>query len=71
MWFFGLIIYSFVCGFLSSLVGGAKGYPTKHWFWIGFWTGILGLIAATGMPIVPEKIESIEKANPTYTYTVK
>ena len=77
MWFIGLIIYSLICGFLSSLVGEAKGYPKKNWFWMGFWTGIFGLLAAAGMPNIYEQNENIkflkdlEQAPKTFIYKVK
>ena len=39
-----------VCGALSSYVANKKGYPAGVWFAIGFFTSVLGLIAAAGLP---------------------
>jgi hypothetical protein len=49
--FFALaIISSFVCGAIASHLAGEKGYGSTGWFFIGFFTWIVGVIAAAGLP---------------------
>ena len=49
--------YSLACGALSAVVGGAKGRDRFIWFFGGFFFGLLGLIAAVGMPTSREEVE--------------
>jgi hypothetical protein len=45
-----LLVLCTVCGGLSALVAGTKGWNESVWFLIGFLFGPFGLIAAAGMP---------------------
>jgi hypothetical protein len=51
-----LIIQAFVCGFLSSHLAENKGYSSVSWFAYGLFFGILGLIAAAGLPLKSDKV---------------
>lgn len=53
MWFF---IYAFIFGFLSSLAVKGKNRDKFGWFFIGFFLGIFGLIAA----LVVSKLQTKE-----------
>lgn len=44
-----VILYGFVCGGFTRVVAGEKGY-SESWFWAGFLFGLVGLIAACGLP---------------------
>ena len=49
---FGLIILFFIAGFsglLTAVVASDKGHDGNIWFFAGFITGPLGLIAAAGL----------------------
>jgi hypothetical protein len=46
-----LIAYSLACGILSMNLADYKGYSAPGWLAVGFFLGILGLIAAAGLPI--------------------
>ena len=39
-----------ICGELSALLAREKGYDEAKWRSAGRWTGILGIIAAAGLP---------------------
>lgn len=43
------------CAVLCAIVAGSKNRSTGGWFMIGLLTGVLGLIAAAGVPPLPEK----------------
>ena len=43
-------IVAIICAFLSSNLACKKGYLWNAWFLCGFFFGILGLIAAAGLP---------------------
>lgn len=45
------LIYAVVCGFLSMTVAGKKGHSEGAWFLAGLLCGLLGLIAAAGLPV--------------------
>ena len=45
-----LIIYSIICGILCAYVANEKNREGLSWFFIGLFTGILGLIAIAGTP---------------------
>jgi hypothetical protein len=64
MWII-LIVQALVCGYLSAEVAALKGYSGGSWFVRGFLFGILGLIAAAG---IPQKCPEEEPAN---TFTKK
>jgi len=60
------IITSFVCGLFCSHLAIEKGYSSGVWFAIGFFTWILGVIAAAGLP--DKKLREIFRNNiPTHT----
>jgi hypothetical protein len=43
------VLYGFVCGGFTRVVAGEKGY-SESWFWAGVLFGLVGLIAACGLP---------------------
>lgn len=45
-----IIVQALVSGGLASNLAYHKGYSTSEWFFVGFILGILGLIAAAGLP---------------------
>ena len=49
-WSFLLLVQAFVCGALSANLADKKGYSSGAWFAAGFFLGVLGLIAAAGLP---------------------
>ncbi len=46
-----LIVQAIICAALSSHLAQQKGYQTTPWGFIGFFFGIIGLIAAAGLPL--------------------
>lgn len=42
-------IFAIICGALTAEVAGSKGRVAANWFWLGFFTNLLGLIAAAGL----------------------
>lgn len=44
------VVSSLVCGAVASHLAGEKGYGSTGWFFIGFFTWIVGVIAAAGLP---------------------
>ena len=46
-----VIAYSIVCGCYTMVVAEKKGYLAGGWFIAGLLFGIIGLIAAAGLPI--------------------
>ncbi len=51
------IMYSVVCGLLSYLLAEKKNQEYVAWFFAGLLFGILGLIAAAGLPVAEKKIK--------------
>jgi len=49
-----LIIIAFISAVLSSIIADKKGYSSSAWFFCGLIFGILGLIAAAGLPRNPD-----------------
>jgi hypothetical protein len=49
-WWVALVIYCVICGVLSAYLANEKGRSGRQWFACGFFCGILGLIAAAGVP---------------------
>lgn len=44
-----LVVAGVVCGLLAGKVAETKGHNHSHWFFIGFFFSIIGLIAAAGI----------------------
>ena len=44
------LVSAFAAGFLTAEVADSKGRNYNSWFVVGFLTGVLGLIAAAGLP---------------------
>ena len=55
-WGLGLFVYAFVCAGLSADLADKKGYSVGTYFAVGFFFGILGLIAAAGLP--PSRLQA-------------
>ena len=55
-WSFFLLAQALACAALSSNLADKKGYSTGAWFAAGFFLGILGLIAAAGLP--PSRLQA-------------
>ena len=55
-WGLGLFVYAFVCAGLSADLADKKGYRVGVYFAVGFFFGILGLIAAAGLP--PSRLQA-------------
>ena len=45
-----LLFTAIICGGLSGRLADLKGYDKTNWMLAGFFFGILGLIAAAGLP---------------------
>jgi len=45
------VLQAIICAALASHLAGQKGYQTTPWGLIGFFFGIIGLIAAAGLPL--------------------
>lgn len=43
--------YGLTCGMLCYTLAEAKRLSLAGWFFVGFFFGVLGLIAAAGMPV--------------------
>lgn len=46
-----LMLDALICGFLASCLAELKGHSSGAWLACGFFFGILGLIAAAGLPL--------------------
>ena len=44
------LVQAIACAVLSIWVAQAKGYNERKWTWVGCLFGVLGLLAAVGMP---------------------
>ena len=49
-WAIAAFVYAVICGGLSADLADKKGYSVGAYFAIGFFFGVLGLIAAAGLP---------------------
>jgi len=49
-WIVFIIVWCLICPILSASIASKKGYSGGGWFAISFFFGIIGLIAATGLP---------------------
>lgn len=45
-----LVIHGLIFGFFCQQLADSKGYNPSTAFWIGFFTGIIGLLFMVGMP---------------------
>ena len=50
-----VVVQAFICAALSSFLASEKGYGGGAWAAIGFFLGVLGLVAAAGLPPLPEQ----------------
>ena len=55
------LFISIVCGYLSANLAKKKGYSWGVWFACGIFFGVLGLIAAAGLPLKPSGFGFIKK----------
>lgn len=55
-WVLGVFVYALICGGLSADLAEKKGYGVGSYFAVGFFFGILGLIAAAGLP--PSRLQA-------------
>jgi hypothetical protein len=53
LFWFLLVVYGVVCGAFSAFVAGEKNYNEASWFFGGFFFGVIGLVAAAGLPMNP------------------
>ncbi|MDO8587373.1 MAG: zinc ribbon domain-containing protein [Armatimonadota bacterium] len=64
-WIIGIIIIdAIVCAGLSGYVADRKGYSNGGWAACGFFFGILGLIAAAGLPRITGTADYMAKKCP-------
>ena len=61
------IVSWLICGFLSADLARKKGYSYGSWFACGLFFGVLGLVAAAGLPVNQddEELDYPEKKCPT------
>lgn len=59
-------VQAVVCGALSAHIADSKGHNSVSWFFVGLLFGILGLIAAAGLPdrLAIEDRRAFEDAKP-------
>ena len=58
--FLFVLLSAIVCAALAAKLAKEKGYSTGAWGAYGFFFGILGLIAAAGLPSVVQVAKSLE-----------
>ena len=62
VWIVVLIVHALVCACLSTNLAQKKGHSEAAWFCCGFFLGLLGLIAAAGLPTrQPAEVVSFKK----------
>ena len=49
-WVVFILVWCLVCPILSAVIASRKGYSGGAWFAISFFFGIIGLVAAVGLP---------------------
>jgi len=54
IWFIIFAVQGLVCGCFAACVADNKGWEGAPWFCAGFFFGIIGLIAAAGLPLRSE-----------------
>lgn len=62
---FFLLLFSFFWGWRCAVVAENKGRDTNTWFWVGFFTGIFGLIVLVCLPDIEKspKDDNADKRN--------
>ena len=50
LWVVAIIVWCLICPILASIVASRKGYSGGNWFGISILFGVVGLIAAVGLP---------------------
>ena len=55
------VIFGVIVGCFTAYVADRKGYSPGAWYWLGFFFGLIALIAVAGLPQEPEEEEEEEK----------